>query len=126
VSSAGRSEVLHNGRWGTICGSQFYFAAARVVCKQLGYLDVESVVPCCLFGEGKGTIWLDNLHCEGREPAITMCPHKGWGMTTCPHSRDVGVICKTKNTLKDSKIKYRISCYFYMIIFFMIPSGLAW
>ncbi|EDO38174.1 predicted protein, partial [Nematostella vectensis] len=105
VSSAGRIEVLHEGRWGTVCGAHFHLAAARVVCRQLGYMDVESLVPCCsIFPPGKGFIWLDTVHCEGREAALSMCPHRGWGASRCTHTQDVGVICRTKDTLKDVRL----------------------
>jgi hypothetical protein len=101
VSSAGRIEVFHEGRWGTVCGSNFPISSARVVCRQLGFLDVEMVVSCCsMFPAGKGRILLDDVRCRGDEPAISMCSHKGWGVSSCSHSQDVGVICKTKNTLR--------------------------
>ena len=37
TSSRGRLEVLHSGVWGTVCGDFFSDAAARVVCKMLGF-----------------------------------------------------------------------------------------
>lgn len=102
VNSAGRIEVFYKGKWGTICGDQFPISSGRVACRQLGFLDVEMVLPCCtMFDPGRGIIWLDNLNCEGREPDVTKCSHKGWGMTRCAHSTDVGVICRTNNTLRE-------------------------
>ena len=55
------------------------------------------VVPCChVFGKGRGFIWLDNLNCQGSEPDVSLCPHSGWGVTSCSHDKDVGVICKSR------------------------------
>lgn len=33
----GTVEVLHNGRWGTICGDYFNKPSADVICRMLGY-----------------------------------------------------------------------------------------
>ena len=33
---SGRLEVLHNGRYGTVCSDGFSNAAATVVCRQVG------------------------------------------------------------------------------------------
>lgn len=102
VKSAGRVEVYHQKRWGTVCNGYrktFDIKGATVVCKELGYEGAEMVVPCCkVFGKGTGHIWLDRVACLGTEPSITMCPHSGWGNTYCSHDRDVSVICKTKET----------------------------
>ena len=49
------------------------------------------------FGDGSGTIWLDDLHCRGTETDIRMCRHNGWANHNCGHSEDAGVWC-TNNT----------------------------
>ena len=35
--TAGRLEVYHSGRWGTVCSSGFYSTAATIACRQLGF-----------------------------------------------------------------------------------------
>ena len=45
------------------------------------------------FGQGNGTIWLDNVTCTASDTAIENCPHNGWGVHNCGHSKDASVIC---------------------------------
>ena len=110
VKSAGRVEVYHNKRWGTVCSNNWFddsfdIKAATVVCKELGYEGAELVVPCCeVFGKGTGHIWLHRVKCLGTEPSITMCPHRGWGNTYCSHDSDIAVICKTKETDRSGRL----------------------
>jgi hypothetical protein len=37
-ANEGRLEMLWQGQWGTVCDGYFYSDAARVACRQLGYL----------------------------------------------------------------------------------------
>ena len=47
------------------------------------------------FGQGKGQIWLDNVHCHGNERSIATCPANAWGAHNCGHQEDAGVSCAT-------------------------------
>eukprot|EP00058_Branchiostoma_floridae_P023048 XP_002608538.1 hypothetical protein BRAFLDRAFT_92363 [Branchiostoma floridae] len=91
----GRVEIQNSdgtGQWGTICDDDFDLNDARVVCRQLGYgfpLQYTSGV----FGEGSGSIWLDDVQCEGDEETLLDCPSNDWGEHDCGHYEDVGVIC---------------------------------
>ena len=46
------------------------------------------------FGQGNGSIMLDDLNCNGRETDISECPSSGWGRNNCDHSEDAGVSCR--------------------------------
>lgn len=48
------------------------------------------------FGQGTGTIWLDNVECVGTEGVLTQCPANSFGQHNCGHSEDAGVRCLSK------------------------------
>jgi len=90
----GRVEVYYNGRWGTVCDDGWDDTDAGVVCKQLGFGSSGTAIGSAFFGQGSGSIWLDNVVCTGREPALSTCSHLGFGVTrSCAHWEDAGVRC---------------------------------
>ena len=89
----GRVEVNYNGEWGTVCDDFWGANDANVACKQLGFGTGISAPRLAAFGQGSGTIWLDNLRCTGSEPDLFSCPHNGPGSHNCGHSEDAGVVC---------------------------------
>ena len=98
TSTSGRLEVYYQGQWGTVCDDLFDNNAAMVVCRQLGFNPAgATAVYSSVFGRGTGTIWLDNVNCNGLEPNIDSCPHSTWGSHNCGHFEDVGVICPSKS-----------------------------
>ena len=48
------------------------------------------------YGQGSGPIWLDNVHCTGRETNILECRANPIGVHNCGHHRDVGILCPSK------------------------------
>ncbi len=48
------------------------------------------------FGQGTGSIVLDNLGCVGTEASLFDCPSNGIGNHNCAHSEDASAICGGK------------------------------
>ena len=82
--------------WGTICDDGFDDFDAKVVCRQLGFLE-GIAFPKAKFGAGKGgrgTIYLDDLKCSGKEKNIGACKRgKPFGKHNCGHQEDASVRC---------------------------------
>ena len=93
TSYEGRVEVYHNGKWGTVCDDGWDLNDAHVVCRQLGFVSAIYARDSAYYGQGSGTIWLDDVNCVGIELTIENCSHYGWGIHNCGHYEDAGVQC---------------------------------
>ncbi|KAH3788972.1 hypothetical protein DPMN_167138 [Dreissena polymorpha] len=58
------------------------------------------------YGEGTGTIWLDDVTCNGTESSLSHCRANSWGVNNCGHEKDVGVEC--------SELLHNIFIMFYL------------
>ena len=98
TAQEGRVEIYHNTEWGTVCDDRFASDDAAVVCRQLGYTGGAAHHQAA-FGEGTGTIWMDDVDCTGSESRLADCSSLGWGVHNCRHSEDVGVSCGAASSL---------------------------
>lgn len=57
------------------------------------FRNVSEVYCCARFGQGSGTIWMDDVNCMGSEKRIEDCNHNGWGSHNCGHDEDVSISC---------------------------------
>jgi len=46
------------------------------------------------FGQGTGPIFFTDVGCTGSESSLLMCSRNVFGVTSCTHSRDVGLKCE--------------------------------
>eukprot|EP00118_Oscarella_pearsei_P020627 m.224758 g.224758 ORF g.224758 m.224758 type:complete len:1431 (+) comp40003_c2_seq6:15-4307(+) len=93
LSHEGRVEILHNGKWGTICDNGWSISDAQVACRQLGYYTAKTYTSQATFGQGTGDVWMDHVCCTGPENSLEFCTFNGWGTSSCSHSRDAGAVC---------------------------------
>ncbi|XP_046303083.1 neurotrypsin isoform X2 [Marmota monax] len=91
-SHEGRLEVHYQGQWGTICDDGWTQLNTRVACRQLGFMYGRQA-PAHHFEASTGPIWLDDVHCSGREASFLQCSRGPWGRHDCSHREDVGITC---------------------------------
>ncbi|KAM6162686.1 antigen WC1.1-like [Erethizon dorsatum] len=89
----GRVEILHQGSWAALCGSNWDSRVGHVMCRQLGCGQKYYYSFVNIFGPGSGSIWLTNLQCTGEETHLWQCSSWTWGQHDCDHEADVGLFC---------------------------------
>ncbi|KAK3087601.1 hypothetical protein FSP39_008130 [Pinctada imbricata] len=100
TANAGRVEIYHNGKWGTMCDDGFGIQEANVVCKQLHQPFVMAVpLANAFYGSANSTVpvWIDDINCAGNETNVGYCQRKPWGVNDCDHTEDASVICIRSN-----------------------------
>ena len=101
--SYGRLQVYHDGRWGLVCEGNFGREEAQVACRQLGYVDGEEGFG----GAGSGGLpfWLKGVQCDGTEPRLVDCVHRGLQAHYCGSFDIAGVECsETLLSVTDARV----------------------
>ena len=65
------------------------------------------------YGSEMGSIFLDDLLCEGTESSQLECPTRNNGLHNCDHSEDAGVQCE--GILTTVKVLESIICLFCVV-----------
>ncbi|XP_060072227.1 deleted in malignant brain tumors 1 protein-like [Ylistrum balloti] len=93
-ANEGRVEVSQDGvTWGTVCNDGWSDYNAHVVCREMGYKWGAAKRARYLYGIGTGSIFLDDVKCNGQETTLAKCPHAQWGVNNCVHTEDAAVTC---------------------------------
>ncbi|XP_053387738.1 scavenger receptor cysteine-rich domain superfamily protein-like [Mercenaria mercenaria] len=112
TNTSGRVEVLHGGKWGTICShGGFSNQDVQVICKMIGIQNPNAFgYSNAYYGEGTVHMLLSRLACDGSESDITQCSSTEWAGPSdtrlesdfmyCSHSNDVGVNCEGKTKIR--------------------------
>ncbi|XP_037541065.1 deleted in malignant brain tumors 1 protein [Nematolebias whitei] len=98
---SGRVEILHDGQWGTVCDDDWDIVDAQVVCRSMDCGTVKTAKTSSYFGEGQGSIWLDDVNCIGNETSLLHCQRPAFGENNCGHGEDAGVVCSDHLRLID-------------------------
>ena len=110
----GRVEICRNNIWGTVCQNGWGIADARVVCRELGFLEIgmniknDALKLCCCcyvgsvplsssqFGLGTGQVLINEAHCDGSETRLIDCRTSG---TACRYVQHAGVSCRVQKRM---------------------------
>eukprot|EP00118_Oscarella_pearsei_P005268 m.24021 g.24021 ORF g.24021 m.24021 type:complete len:1002 (+) comp28562_c0_seq2:1525-4530(+) len=108
VPSEGRVEVYHGGQWGTVCDDYWDDREARVVCRQLGYVDALAAKHESAYGDGTGPIVMDNVKCTGTEKNLEDCNFPGWKVHNCASDETAGVECDATPPVINTNVTLRL------------------
>lgn len=76
-----------------MCDDSWGIEDVQVVCRQLQCGEALSNHIPAWFGPGTGSIWLNEVECEGNETSLWNCRYQLCEEGECGHHEDVGVVC---------------------------------
>jgi len=82
ATDAGRVDIYHGGKWGTICAPGVLSRnVSQVACRQMGFglATGEMYMPSKGPQTGTDAIWMSSLRCTGAEQRLSDCEHLDWG-----------------------------------------------
>jgi len=106
---AGRVKVRYQGVWGTLCANDWKLETAEVLCRQLGYQDVEldftlynadEYLPMEVYDEVLGPVWFNSDGCSGHEKTLSECNLRQERFCS---NDNVELICKVANVSVNGK-----------------------
>ena len=81
--------------WKSITGFKTIWKC--VISSQSIYYFTDAVAYSrAFYGQGTGSIWLDNVQCTGTESRLFDCPASAVGSHNCGHSEDAGATCQVQ------------------------------
>ena len=90
----GRVEVVHNGKWGSVCADEWGIEEAMTVCRQLNLGYASKAVTKYNFSETDVEVVMSGVKCRVDEISIYNCEHDEWANATCSSKKkSAGVIC---------------------------------
>nr|XP_046223606.1 deleted in malignant brain tumors 1 protein-like [Oncorhynchus gorbuscha] len=105
---SGRVEVYQDGIWGTVCDDNWAVLDAQVVCRELSCGPATEAPHQAHFGEGSGSILLDDVACMGSEGSLLECSSGGIGNHDCGHDEDASVTCMMEDPFNNGISRVRL------------------
>ena len=90
----GHVDVLLNGHWFSVCGTNWDLLEAIVACRQLGYHTAEAALRGSPFNNTGGPNWMVVGWCTGFEASLTQCS-QNYGIESC-RNYHAGVVCSSE------------------------------
>ena len=72
------------------------------------------------FGQGTGSIWLDQVACVGTEGRLADCPANPIGTHDCSHFEDAGVRCQPVTTPPPCKLMLHYSQHAHLSLLYSL------
>ncbi|KAJ8036346.1 Deleted in malignant brain tumors 1 protein [Holothuria leucospilota] len=111
----GTAQICERGHWVNLCASSWEDTESLVICRQLGYTEVDSFNVFDHQGNSKGNI-TSSISCSGKETVISQCSFSSNEINSCVQIVNVTCEIADSETPDDSKGKF----YFLLLIYFSL------